>query len=329
MTPVPDPHPPAGAPPGAERTLASYALFVRRHRRLLVAAALVGVVLGLLVQLSKPERFTSSADVVLVSTTTRGGGSGEYRDTTIDSALQQLRSQEVLGRAAARMDYPGGSAGLGRDLIARPVPNSRIVRLSVSALAPATAVEAVTNVVDSLLEVRRSAIEAETQRRKQSVGGQLAAVNRELDRLNLVVVQGEDPAGSNDRTVGGRFLIEQRGYLRGEQAALATLRPDPGYVAQPPTVPTDGARTGLAVTMASTLTVAVVAAVTLAAARSWLRGPAERPGSTGPDAVGPADVGPAAVGLQGPGNPDQGSTDPRTHDPGTPHPGTPDPGGPR
>lgn len=268
-------HSPATAVSGGP-TLTTYVDFVRRYRLLLTAAVILALCAGAILHATKPQRFTSSADMVVVATAVVGGLNAE-RDVSIDSALQLLRSDRVIGHVAREIDYPGGPLGLDADVTTRPVVNSRIVRLSVDALDPRTAQEAVTAVVERFYTVRQWGLQSAARNRAEVVEAELEAVESELARryglatdAQLPADPGADIAERPMVDIGG--LVELRAQLYGEQAALAIAEPNPGYVSRPPTTPTVGTRAGLAVTLSSALTVSLLAAVVTGAALDLLRG---------------------------------------------------------
>lgn len=251
-------------------TLGTYTAFVFRYRTLLILSVVAGLTCGLAVHFSSPERYTSTAHMVIVATTV-GDADETQEDVSIDSALQLLRSDQVMGHVARQINYPGGAGSLSDDVATRPVINSRIVRLSVSALDPPTAQRAAAALTDRFFEVRSEALTAAALARIDSVDAELAVVETELaaryqlatedDLLDL-----EEPVGEevSDAT-GIRSLVTRRAQLHGERAFLEISAPNAGYLSRPATEPGGGSRTGLAITVSSVTTLILLAAIGLAA----------------------------------------------------------------
>lgn len=251
-------------------TLHGYASFVRRHRLMMGVVLLIGLAVGMMVHLTQPVRYTSTAHMVILATTVSEASESET-DLSIDSAIQLLRSDEVLGHAAREVSYPGGTTALMNDLRTRPIINSRIVRVSVSALEPADAQTAVNAVVERFYAVRADGLRGVAQDRAGAVSGEIEAVEAELARrFGLRPSDGataEERNGDEARSTGAGIapLVTLRAQLRGELAALEIFEANPGYPSRLASAPTRGARSGFAITMASTVTLSVLAAVGMGA----------------------------------------------------------------
>lgn len=254
-----------------ERTLSTYAGFIVTYRALLIVALVAGLVGGVLVHLSKPVRYTSTAHMVIVATTV-GADDETTVDVSIDSALQLLRSDQVIGQVARDIDYPGGAVALNEDVTTRPITNSRIVRLSVAARDPQTALQATLAITDRFFEVRRQGLEAAAASRAEAVDAELGVVEDELSQRYRLVPEAELMSGEESvedqiqsDTTGIARLVTRRAQLSGEKASLAMAESNPGYLSRPPTEALQGNRSGLAITVTSVLTLTFVAAVGLAA----------------------------------------------------------------
>lgn len=251
-------------------TLAVYAQFVTRYRALLVFALATGLLGGLALHLSMPQRYTSTAHMVIVATTL-SGVSDAQTDVSIDSALQLLRSDQVVGHVARDIDYPGGPSALGRDVNTRPIINSRILRISVAALDPDAAHEATTAVVNRFFDVRKQGLVSVALSQQAAVEAELAVVEAELaerfqfspEDESTLLEELDDGQGFMD-PLGVRQLVTRQTQLQGEKAFLEISEPNPGYLSRPPTDPSQGSRTGFAVTMSSVVTLSLMAAVGIA-----------------------------------------------------------------
>lgn len=252
-------------------SIRSYAAFVTTYWALLLFMLILGLVIGFALHLMSPLRYTSTAHMVIVATTVSGADETQT-DVSMDSALQLLRSDQVIGEAARSVEYPGGSSALNRDLTTRPIINSRILRVSVAAVDAESARRAVTAVTDRFFEVRRQGLEAAASTQEVAVEAQLDVVDSELARqyrLSADVDDTDSEQGVDEQevveTAEIRRLVRMRGELHGEKAYLAMSSPDPGYLSRPPTDPIRGGRSGLAITVTSTATLFLLAGITLGA----------------------------------------------------------------
>lgn len=249
-------------------TLQTYSAFVRRRRGLLLLAVVVAAVIGGALHQMKPLRYTSTAHLVILSSTETPQSDGSA-NISIDSALQLLRSDEVLGPVAETLMYPGGPSALDEDLTLRPIINSRIVRLSVSAPTPDLAAAAASSVTQQFLDIRRGELKAVQASREQLLSDELSAVEEQLDDLYLLhgtaEMSSQDPDAAADASQdpAARIgpLVSLRAQLHGDLAALSISEPNPGYLSRPATHPVHGQRSGLAITMASALVLSLLAAV--------------------------------------------------------------------
>lgn len=254
-----------------DASIASYAAFIVTYRALLVVALGLGLGLGIALYVLSPLQYTSTAHMVIVATTVSASDETQT-DVSMDSALQLLRSDQVIGEVAREIDYPGGASELNRDLTTRPIINSRILRVSVAAVDAPSARRAVTAVSDRFFEVRRQAMEAAALNRAVAVEAQLEVVDSELTR-QYRLSSDEDGTEPQDFVDGQRVeetaeirrLVRLRGDLHGEKAYLSMAAPDPGYLSRPPTLPTRGSRSGFAITVSSTATVFLLGGIILGA----------------------------------------------------------------
>lgn len=250
-------------------SLESYARFVQSYRIFLLIGLLVGLAIGLGAHLSQPLRYTSTTHMVIVATTV-SGSEDSASEVSIDSALQLLRSDRVVGRVAQETEYPGGAAALNDDLTTRPITNSRIVRLSVTALDPDVAQETVAATSKRFFEVRAQGLVRTAQARADAASAELDVVEAELGRRYALDVSEEltpeeleeearlAPAGIAD-------LVTLRAQLYGELATFSISEPNPGYLSRPATRAPQGARSGFAVTVTSAATLGLLGAVGIAA----------------------------------------------------------------
>lgn len=272
-------------------SLQTYARFVYAYHRILILGLVFGMAAGTAVHLAQPVRYTSTAHLVIVATEV-SGVSDNASDVSIDSALQLLRSDQVVGEAARAIGYPGGGAALNDDLALRPIVNSRIVRLSVAALDPELAQKAAEAMTDRFFTVRAEGLRRTATQRASTVSLELEVVESELDRrYALDIADEEDPETEEevDQEVdegvelapsGTAELVTLRAQLYGELTAVDIAEHDPGYLSRPPTTPVAGGRSGLAITVSSMATIGVLIATAAAALHSRANKNNDRPAAT-------------------------------------------------
>lgn len=162
------------------------------------------------------------------------------------------------------------------DLTTRPIINSRIVRLSVTALDPDVAQETVAATTRRFFEVRAQGLARAAEARANAASAELDVVEAELGRRYALgapeELSPEDleeearlaPAGVTD-------LVTLRAQLYGELAAFSISKPNPGYLSRPATRPLQGGRPGLAITVSSGAVLGLLTAVGAAALHQTAR----------------------------------------------------------
>lgn len=262
-----------------------YAAFVVRYRWLLVLGLVLGLGTGVALHFAQPVRYTSTAHMVIVATTV-SSAEDSASDVSIDSALQLLRSDQVLGHVAQEMNYPGGATALTRDLTTRPIINSRIVRLSVTALDPDVAQQATTLTAERFFDVREEGLYRAAGRRAGAASDELDVVEAELDRRYGQESTGEITAEDleellDDAPLLGPAavtdLVALRAQLHGELAAFSISEPNAGYLSRPATRSGQGARSGLAIRGTSATVLGLLGAVGAAALHGRLATDPRRP----------------------------------------------------
>lgn len=136
---------------------------IYRRRMVFGSALAVSLLVGLgLYYLTEPQ-YTARTDVVVAATPMASGGADA--SVSIDSVVQVLRSDEVLGEVARALNYPGGAAELRADTTITPVINSRILQVYVSSPRQNEAYDAVRTLTERFIETRRQSLFALDQSR--------------------------------------------------------------------------------------------------------------------------------------------------------------------
>ncbi|MBG6217305.1 capsular polysaccharide biosynthesis protein [Arthrobacter sp. CAN_A6] len=241
--------------------LAGYTELLRRYRMLFALALAVALAAGAGVYYSSEPEYTAQTELVVV--TLSDLAAEEVRrpaDVSIDSAVQVLLSDKVLGETARTLDYPGRSAGLLEDLTVSPLINSRILRIYVSASSALEARDAVQLLSQNFLAARKQSLDSVQRTTTESVTAQLAAVE-----ANLALRERGDDAAAVVAAQDVTDLQAARYNLSTELTALALGEPEPGYISRHAELPSTGARTGTAIYLGSALALGLAGASAITA----------------------------------------------------------------
>ncbi len=164
---------------------------VRRGAPAILAATLVGGVLGLLTTVSLPTSYDAKADVLLAPTPRYLATTGQSNtdNITIDTEAALVFSQETLERLPAA-SHPQGYDELRDRIQVTAPPNTSILTISVRGASPEQARTTVQSLVAAYLDSRSDYLE---QRRQQVLG----SLQRDLEQLDATVAArraANDPA---------------------------------------------------------------------------------------------------------------------------------------
>ncbi len=214
----------------------SYGRFLRRHRRLLIIALGLGLLVGAVLFVRQPSISTA---VTRIAVTPQEVSPGFDLDRptliSLDSDAQVLTSLQVLSWAAEASAYPGGLEALERDTTVSAIADSRVLVLRVSNVKPDLAIAAGTEIADEFLRVRAEAANVRGEAARARLEEQIGQVS---DRL--VVLRGTAQA-SGGILLTGQQIEEQQltaslSALQAELARTVTSAADPGRVVLPATV---------------------------------------------------------------------------------------------
>ena len=214
----------------------SYGRFLRRHRRTLIIALGLGLLVGGVLFVRQPTISTAVARIAVTPQEVSPGVDLE-RPTLIslDSDAQVLTSVRVLSRAAESTEYPGGFEGLEQDTAVSAIADSRVLVLRVSNVQPELAISAATAIADEFLRVRADAANVRGEAARARLAEQVGRVS---DRL--VVLRGTAEASGGILLTGQQIeeqeLTASLSALQAELARTVTSAADPGRVVLPATV---------------------------------------------------------------------------------------------
>lgn len=233
-----------------------YVFFVRHHWIRMLVVILVCLVAGLGLYFITTPKYKARTDVVVVAVSDLSLTGKNAADVSIDSAVQVLLSDRVLGETARELNYPGRSSGLLNDMTISPLINSRILRIYVSSTTPKRAYDAVTLLAKNFLDARQSSLEQASTTRVATIEAQLKSIEIEL--------AGVDADASHRLLDSTKSLTEQQNRLQTELIAITVNTPEPGYISHTAEMPTMSARSGLTVYAGSSLAIGLILACLVA-----------------------------------------------------------------
>ncbi len=257
--------PERGGAPG-DQDLRYYIDFLRKNWSIITAAILIAVVCGTVLFLNTTPKFRARTDVVVVAISDLTLEGKKASDVSIDSAVQVLLSDQVLGKTARALNYPNRSSGLIADMDISPLINSRILRIYISSPTPELAFDAVTLLTENFLAARLTSLENNEAARTATLKAQLATVQVSLDAAK------SKPArlgAEVDETIP--LLLQQQAALQTELIALSVSVAEPGYISHAAELPVNSARPRGMVFAGSSLAVGLLAGCTTATLMSRRR----------------------------------------------------------
>lgn len=239
------------------QTLASTLRRPLRSWRRTVACFLIAITVAAGAFLAQTPQFTARTDVVVIAVT-GSTNAATQSDVSIDSAVQILYSDAVLGETARLLDYPGRSSGLLDDLSIDPLINSRLLQLKVSNPDARLAYRAVTMLTERFLSARLQRLTEQNEESRKELEETALSLQSQLASIGSSGLEG----------LQRRELAQQLGVELAEaQAAISAidnLPPSAGFVSRQAVMPAEAYRSGRAIFLASALGLALVASAIVA-----------------------------------------------------------------
>jgi hypothetical protein len=192
--------------------VAAVAAALRRHRRVLVGAAGLGLLLGLLLTILRPPLYAASSQVLLQGDTQPGRANTEAKVAA---------SAEVLNRASARLpDHPGADALAGVVTAARLTDD--VIEITGSGRSPSRAKQVTDVTTDEYLNYSRDLL-------RQNADASVAALQPQQDQLDQqsADVEAQLSAAAKDPA---QFATGEPGAAA--RARLTTLQNDRDQIVQ-------------------------------------------------------------------------------------------------
>ncbi|MCW4466156.1 hypothetical protein OK351_11665 [Glutamicibacter sp. MNS18] len=232
-------------------TIASVLARPLHHPARTLLCFLVVFSLGGVFYLLSPAKYSARVDVVVVAITSPSQSISE-RDISIDSAVQILYSDAVLGQTARALDYPGRSTGLLDELTISPLINSRLLKLYVANEDARLAYDAVNLLAQNFLTERRVRLENLAEVRRGELESHTHALRNQIAEL-----QNQQFSEADSRELR-RQLSDQITDMEFAVAAIDTIPPEPGFISREAVMPTVASRPPATVYFASSLALAIV-----------------------------------------------------------------------
>ena len=223
--------------PAGDRDLLYYVEFLGRNWMTLTVSLIIAAVFGTALFLNSTPQYQARTDVVVVAISDLTLEGKKVSDVSIDSAVQVLLSDQVLGETARALKYPNRSSGLIADLDISPLINSRILRVSVSSPTPELAYNAVTLLTENFLTARLKSLQNNEGARAATLKTQLAQVGVSLEAAR----NGPTKTGTEIKETM-RLLTEQQSTLQTELTAISISVAEPGYISHKAELPTVSSR---------------------------------------------------------------------------------------
>lgn len=244
-----------------EPHVGDYMVLLRRYWLVIAVAVALAMLIGISVHISSPARYKARIDVVVIATSEVTSPTAVSSDVSIDSAVQILLSDRVLGETARALDYPGRSSGLLTDMTISPLINSRILQLYVTSPTPQMAYDAVTLLVQNFLDVRKEALLTDEKNAAATIQAQLASIQTALEQpISSAALTSSKPEPSN------RELVAEQNRLQTQLISLSVNPPAPGYISHQAQMPNNTIRSGGYIVMASAASAGLLLGCAAAAA---------------------------------------------------------------
>jgi len=250
-------------------SLRGYGRFVRLHRALILAMALLGGAVGVAMVTYWPAVYVAQAKVM-----TAAMPSGIEADpdrprlVSIDSDAQLMISTTVLARAAEAAEFPGGLDALRDSVEVSAVPNSRVLIVGVTHPDRAAALRGSGEVVGEFLRVRAEAAAAADDLAAARIEARVGAVLDQLAEHRVADGGGATSIGVLSLDATETELLDRLRVLTEEKATAAATSTAGGAMVSPPAAPMRGSRPLAAATVVSGLLIGTMAGVALAGLRA-------------------------------------------------------------
>lgn len=243
------------------QTLASTLRTVLRSPRRTIACFLLALAAAAGLYMMQVPQYTSRVDVVVIAVSGTSDAATE-KDVSIDSAVQILYSDAVLGQTARVLDYPGKSSGLLDDLTIQPLINSRLLQLRISNPDAQLSYQAVNLLTENFQAARLARLNQQNAEARKALETTSESLRTQLTSM------GSSELELRQRRELNRQLNAELSEAETAIAAIDSLPPSAGFISRQAVMPTEGSRSGRSVYLASALGVGLVAAVVFAPHRT-------------------------------------------------------------
>jgi uncharacterized protein involved in exopolysaccharide biosynthesis len=193
-----------------------------RHRKLIAALVLAGLLAGFAIHLDDAPRYSASARLVLDTTDPEDQAqSGVIADTTRAIASGPSLVREALDRIGVRRD---ATELARRHVSVQALGSSGVMQLSVTDRDPKVAVALANAIAEAVIKARLQVTAGEAASVVRSLDQQLTRLQRQISDLDARIDQAGAAPGSGQLVRRREALDQQRSQLESERASVETTR---------------------------------------------------------------------------------------------------------
>jgi capsular polysaccharide biosynthesis protein len=193
-----------------------------RHRKLIAALILAGLLAGFAIHMDDAPRYSASARLVLdASDPEDQAQSGVIADTTRAIASGPSLVREALVGIGVRRD---ATELAKRHVHVQALGSSGVMQLSVTDTDPKVAVALANAIAEAVIRTRLQVTAGEAATVVRSLDRQMARLQRELSDLDARIDQAGGAAGSGQLVRRREALSQRMSQLESERASVETTR---------------------------------------------------------------------------------------------------------
>jgi polysaccharide biosynthesis transport protein len=249
-------------------TSAYYLSVLRRRRRIVIACALIGALLGALYVVSRPSGYTSSASVVIRPVTTTPFENPNQQAVSAVTEQSVMASTVVAQRAAGIIGRSADPEDILKHLTVTNPTDTSVLTATFRASSPEKARQGAQAFADSYLDYRQSQYDATKDRTLASIDAQLATLR---DSSAAASAAQAKAAPGSEAYIAAQQQVDrlQSRIIDAEtnRATIDAIDTSPGEVIKPAKLPTGTSGVPRALTVVATTVLGAMIGVVAALVR--------------------------------------------------------------
>jgi capsular polysaccharide biosynthesis protein len=177
----------------ASSDLSQYGALLRRRWWVVVAVAILGLVVGGALLVTRPKVYTSSAQI-LVRDPSTGDFTQQGKKANLDTEVAVMKSQQVAIRAKALLRSSESPTRLPHHIEVTAIPNSAVLAVSYNASSPAAAQQGAHQYAQAYLDNRSEQAKNETARQIATYHTQISNLDKQQKTLIQQLLTGAGTA---------------------------------------------------------------------------------------------------------------------------------------